>query len=329
MENTVPSTYQDDNSSDKINWGLGVEHEWVPAIKITSSNQALTLIKKVAEPSSWNEQKADKIKTAVEQLLNTGKPIYLYINFATEKTYNIDDKYDFCNLEWTGRYHYPMLETKNMKFANVKMEAAVAELKKNTSIIMKLVNKTAMKILGTELEITQEGAAFYLGNKAYIQESDNFFKINTKMLLNNYKIVADTAGSYHFWLTLPHSNKTPKSQIMDLHKKAAILLQSIEPLLVAVYGTPDPRYGRATKDKIFFAGSFRGGVNEYANYGTSRVDLYNHPAFIGWRQLPSNIIPQPATLNSKNHYIRQIAKHFNSNTKKSNKSNSIIKNIFI
>ena len=324
--NSVPTTYQDDTSSSKINWGLGVEHEWVPAIKITSPNQALELLKKIVDTSSWNEDRADKIKTAIEQLLAAGKPLYLYVNFTTQKTFDIDERYEFCNMEWTGLYHYPMLETKNMTFANVKMADAVAELQKNTRTIMKLVNKSAKKILGTEMEITDEGAAYYLASNRYISPSNNLIEINTKTVLDSYKIVADTAGSYHFWITLPHNNNTPKLQIMDLHKKAAILLQSVEPLLVAVYGTPDPRYSKSAKDKIFFAGSFRGGVNAFANYGTSRVDLYNHPSFIDMRRLPSNIIPQPATLDSKNHYIRQIAKHFNSPTKKSNKSNSIIKN---
>lgn len=324
--NSVPSTYQDDTSSNKTNWGLGVEHEWVPAIRITSANQALTILKKITTHSSWNEERADKIKTAVEQLLAAGKPLYLYVNFATRKSYDIEEKYDFCNMEWTGLYHLPMLETKNMKFANVQITDVVAELRKNTATIMKLVNKSANKILGTDLKITDEGAVFYLASKGFPPASENFIDIQTETELNSYRIVADTAGSYHFWITLPHNNKTPKSQIMDLHKKAAILLQSVEPLLVAVYGTPDPRYSKTAKDKIFFAGSFRGGVNAFANYGTSRIDLYNHPAFIGMRRLPSNVIPQPVNLNSKNHYIRQIAKHFNSNTKKSNKSNAIIKN---
>ena len=155
--NTVPVTYQDDTNSNKINWGLGVEHEWVPAIRITSVNQILTLLKKIVAPTSWNEERADKIKTAIEQLLAAGKPLYLYVNFATQKTVDIDERYDFCNMEWTGLYHYPMIETKNMKFANVKMADAVAELQKNTSTIMKLVNKFAKKILGMEMEIMEEG----------------------------------------------------------------------------------------------------------------------------------------------------------------------------
>ena len=151
--NSVPATYQDDTTSSKINWGLGVEHEWVPAIRITSPNQALELLKKITESSSWNEARADKIKTAIEQLLAAGKPLYLYVNFATRKSYDIEEKYDFCNMEWTGLYHYPMLETKNIKFANVRISEVISELKKNTSTIMKLVNKSAKKTLGTELEI--------------------------------------------------------------------------------------------------------------------------------------------------------------------------------
>jgi hypothetical protein len=83
------------------------------------------------------------------------------------------------------------------------------------------------------------------------------------------------AGSYHVWITLPHS-VSPESPaiarqaLLTKHALVAHLLQWIEPLIRSTYASGDPRaLGNGTH---FSRASMRAGVNEYSGYGTSPAD---------------------------------------------------------
>ena len=331
-KNMIPP-YENSNTK-KINWGIGIEHEWVPAIKITSPQQAIDILKKISIAESYDVKYENLIKDSITKLLKQNKPLYLYIKFDTPETYKIEKKFKFSNPEWTGLYHLAMLETKNMIFANVLLLDVINELKNNTKTIMKSLNTQSMHDIGMKLEIVNEGAVMYLCNYNYNYSNDyeyyydnitnntnntnnKLFSINKNLNLKNLKIITDSAGSYHFWITLPHYNTDIKKYITLLHQKAAYLLQSIEPLLIAIYGSPDPRYSK--KKNIYFGGSFRGGINDFANYGTSNISQYNNKRSLYSRKINSIHIPQPHTING-NHYIRKISNYYKQISKSKKKS---------
>jgi hypothetical protein len=327
----IDPPYVNDNSNKKNHWGLGIEHEFLPVIKIKSGNDAVKIVKDLYHLENKNEKNTfsneelkhlENIKEVIDKLLLANKPIYFYCNFTVNFD-KYDTEYPFSNIEYTGTNGFYMIETKNLDFQNKKLDQVYEELKKNTDKIMLDLNEIIKKDskLDLNFSIPNEGSIMFLTNPTQKKgfEFKSIFGIY-ECNIDKYKVFTDTSGSYHFWMTLPYNNSETEENIIINHQKACYLLQTIEPLLVAVYGSPDPRYQSNNTNKKYFAGTYRGAVNRFANYGSSQINKYSEYELYT-RTKDSSKIVKPTSINSE-HYITKIRNRYKkqipSTIKKSN-----------
>lgn len=328
--NTTKNTTKNnkkDNKKNNLNkkhksgyeWGLGIEHEFVPVVKFNKFSEFKDIYNLVYK-KPLNEKNTD-IKQLEKFMSSIKNDFYLSIPVHYPYTY-VNSKYPFSNIEFTADKNFFMIETKNMDYRNVSLNTILTELNKNTKTMLEDYNNTinkeyktkfnSNKILKQGFKEANEGSCFYLyKNKIY---HDSIYDSTEPIVnVNNNEdeklhLGIDTSGSYHFWITLPHKETDNHKA---LHQRAAYLLQSIEPLLIGIYCSPDPRINKTNKHTLF-AGSFRGAVNEYANYGTSPIQDYNDDRIQG-RTMDAKNIQQPSQIDS-NHYIFQIRDRYNKKT---------------
>jgi hypothetical protein len=289
-------------------WGLGIEHEFIPVIQIKNFKEYKDLYKAL-NGEELNENNPDikeliKEMSNIKNTFNFNIPVFYPHNF-------IENKFPFANMEWTGDKHFLMLETKNMNYKNITLNKLLEELNKNTSLLLEDYNNNIKKYFKSTMKSNSilekgfiepdAGSIFYIYQKTF--DETMWSALEPKVIYDkttNLKLGIDTAGSYHFWITLPHL-ETDDHKL--LHQRAAYILQSIEPLLIGVFCSPDPRITPQNKNKLF-AGSFRGAVNKFANYGTSILQNYDDPILFN-RLMHIKNIQQPSQINS-DHYIFQI-----------------------
>jgi hypothetical protein len=293
-------------------WGLGIEHEFVPVIKCDNFEEFKDIYKTLNK-IDLDEANNKDIKTLKNEMKKINN--HFYFNVPVNYSYSYMEKnLPFANMEWTGDKHFLMLETKNMNYANVTLNTLLDELNKNTKTLLDNYNDTIKDHFKHDIEKNEnlkkgfiepeEGSIFYLYHPSSDYDINMIHKTKKPTVIYNpksqIKLGIDTAGSYHFWITLPHKvNDDHKS----LHQRAAYLLQSIEPLLIGAYCSPDPRIDNKTK-KYLFAGSFRGAVNKFANYGTSLLQDYDSKVLFS-RLMGIKNLQQPTQIDS-DHYIFQI-----------------------
>ena len=325
----IPSKSNNKKSNNGYEWGLGIEHEFIPVIPIKDFEEYKhiysILNNKKLDDNNINVKNLQKEMVQIKNTFYMNIPIYYPDNYLSEH-------FPFSNMEWTGSKGFWMLETKNMNYKNVSLDTLLTEINKNTRTILDDYNKILAEHfkeqIKTQVKLPRfdepnEGSIFYLYNKENTRE--NYWNAPKPKVLYEPEqpthLAIDTAGSYHFWITLPHRvNDNYKS----LHQRAAYLLQSIEPLLIGTYCSPDPRITTKNK-KYLFAGSFRGAVNNFANYGTSLLQDYNNQLIFN-RQMSIKDITMPGNIDSE-HYIFQIRKRYSNNkTKKNSANNDIVYN---
>lgn len=313
-------------SKNGYEWGLGIEHEFIPVIPIKNFNEYKHIYSvinnKQLDENDSNVRNLEKEMAKISNTFYLNIPVFYSDNYLSEH-------FPFSNMEWTGSKGFWMLETKNMNYKNVSLDTLLAELRKNTTAILDDYNKTLsehfkekskQQIELPRFDEPNEGSIFYLYNQVI---NGNYWNNPKPKVLYDPEqpthIAIDTAGSYHFWITLPHR---VNDNHQALHQRAAYLLQSIEPLLIATYCSPDPRITTRNK-KYLFAGSFRGAVNRFANYGTSLLQDFESPLIFN-RQMSIKDITMPGQVNSE-HYIFQIRKRYSDNRtqKKSNSKDTI------
>lgn len=300
-------------------WGLGIEHEFIPVIQIKNFKEYKDIYK-ILNNIELNMQNPDIINLEKEMLkikntFNFNIPVYYPDSYLAKH-------FPFSNMEWTGDKGFYMLETKNMNYKNITLNTLLKELNNNTKTILDSYNnilKTHFKndfkensILEKGFVEPNEGSIFYIYQKSDSDDYSFWNALEPKVLYKSNsqtKITIDTAGSYHFWITLPHKETDNHK---SLHQRAAYLLQTIEPLLIAIYCSPDPRITSKNK-KHLFAGSFRGAVNRFANYGTSLLQNYDDNILFN-RQMSVKNIQQPGQINS-DHYIFQIRNKYDKTLK--------------
>jgi len=310
-------------SKDGYEWGLGIEHEFIPVIPIKNFNEYKNIYSvinnKQLDENDSNVRNLEKEMAKISNTFYLNIPVFYSDNYLSEH-------FPFSNMEWTGSKGFWMLETKNMNFKNISLDTLLTELRKNTTAILDDYNKTLsehfkekskQQIELPRFDEPNEGSIFYLYNQVI---NGNYWNNPKPKVLYEPEqpthIAIDTAGSYHFWITLPHRvNDNHKA----LHQRASYLLQSIEPLLIATYCSPDPRITTRNK-KYLFAGSFRGAVNRFANYGTSLLQDFDNPLIFN-RIMSIKDIQMPSQIDSE-HYIFQIRKRFSENEVKKTKKNS-------
>jgi hypothetical protein len=242
-----------------IEWGLGVEHEFMMCLDISKiKNNIVEILEDFNGPLTTNEKK--KINT----IIKSNKKYYYIIPYI----------HDFgmkeVNIEASGANSLPMYEIKNMTFHNVNLNDVIQELsnqrvKLNENLQKELKLKINRKINPVETEFGAEHLLFNsCSNNDYFsyQENPGYQCLGGK----NIKTDIDYTGSYHFWITLPHNIKEPKENINLLHQKSIFLLQTIEPLLCALFGSCDPTITKSNKNRLI-RGSYRTANNMYANYG--------------------------------------------------------------
>jgi len=320
-----------DKSKNEYEWGLGIEHEFIPVIPIKDFNEYKGIYSTLNnKPLNENDH---NVKNLQKEMANINNTFYMNIPIYYPSIY-LKEHFPFSNMEFTGSKGFWMLETKNMNYKNVSLDVLLTELNKNTSTILDDYNKTLsehfkeqLKTQGKKLiprfEEPNEGSIFYLYSKENTRAS-YWNETKPKVLYEPDQpthLAIDTTGSYHFWITLPHR---VNDNHQALHQRAAYLLQSIEPLLIGTYCSPDPRITIKNK-KYLFAGSFRGAVNIFANYGTSLLQDFQSP-IIFKRQMSIKDIVMPGQVDSE-HYIFQIRKRYSDNkTRKNSESTDTIYN---
>jgi hypothetical protein len=250
-----------------IEWGLGVEHEFMMCYDTSSTKKFVdSILEKINGPID------DKRKREINKIINGKKKYYYVLPFID----NFDMKE--VNIESSGLNDLPMYEIKNMKFYNVNIKDIINELndqrkRLNDNLEKAISIKINKKITPIE---TNFGAEHLLFNTCAKNSYYNF-QMNPGfecLGVNNIKTDVDYTGSYHFWITLPYKKTDTNDQIILLHQKSIFLLQSIEPLLCSFFGSCDPTINRNNMKKLI-RGSYRTANNIYANYGMASGYNYN------------------------------------------------------
>ena len=259
--NPIPS------KNKEIEWGLGVEHEFMMCFDASGTkNFTDSILEKI------NGEIDTKRKKEINKVINGKNKFYYVIPYI--------DNFDMreVNIEASGLNDLPMYEIKNMKFYNVNIKDIVNELddqreRLNNNLVKALSTKINRKINPIETRFGAEHLIFNTcPNNGYFSFQDNpgFECIG----VDNIKTDVDYTGSYHFWITLPYHKNDTKENIMLLHQKSIFLLQTIEPLLCAYYGSCDPTINKTNKNRLI-RGSYRTANNIYANFGMAPGYNYN------------------------------------------------------
>lgn len=279
----------------KIEWGLGVEHEFVAVIDIKMDiDKLINILQKI------NEEKVDKIKNSLQKLIKKdGNKIYLVVPYTN--TFGLN----YVNIEASGINFLPMYEVKNMSFYNVTLKNVLEELGEQQSTVLSklshvISDKTGLKLRATETPFGAHKLLFNKcgGNNYFSFQHDDGFKC---LGVKNIKTYSDYTGSYHFWITLPHKVLDNINNINMLHQKAIFLLQAVEPLFCAIYGSCDPNLKNKTKKLL--KGSFRTANNMFANYGIATSYDYTSPLIYNRFLYKENITSHKINLKS---YLNQV-----------------------
>jgi hypothetical protein len=256
-----------DEPQTKIEWGLGVEHEFVLTLegmhKITNAMKLLETLN--------NEKLNTQQKSELRKIYQNNNVFYI-IPYVGKLGF------DFVNVEQTSVTNIAMFEIKNLNFHNVTLNQLLTELDDQMNKVTEKVNGILTNKIKKDVKVTPTpfGAHNLLfqdcddQNQRYGNtQSGSFECLSNKHL----KYQPDYTGSYHFWITLPHFNDDSIGNIYHIHQNAINLLQTIEPLLCSLYGSCDPNIGEES-DKKLLKGSFRTANNNYASFGTVPPSMY-------------------------------------------------------
>lgn len=267
-------------------WGLGVEHEFVIKMNMENIDEYINFLEEVYKSKASNKFKINLSRVIKKYKLENINLVLPYVNHF---------KYDFINMEITPN-GVPMYEIKNLDYYNTNIKKVMSQLEEQKKKIFDSIReefKTNFKI-NLNIDECQVGAGFLMHNKC---PESNYLAIQrmNRLICSDYQninIQDDTTGSYHFWITLPHKKTDSQLNIEKQHQKAILLLQTLEPLFVSIYGSCDPRINKSASDKhkTYLKGSYRGGTNAWAFYGTSNPINYNKYSLKS-RVVNSNIIP--------------------------------------
>tara|TARA_B100001057_G_scaffold458988_1_gene508763 strand:- start:331 stop:1866 length:1536 start_codon:yes stop_codon:yes gene_type:complete len=252
-------------------WGLGAEHEFVIKMNMNNIDEYIKLLETIYKV------KVDK-KFRLKLLSVIKK--YKFENINLVLPYVNHFKYDFVNMEITPN-GVPMYEIKNLDYYNTNIIKIMSQLDEQKTKILASIKKEFKTNYNIDVNIDEcdTGAGYLVHNKC---SESNYVAIQdmNRIICTDYKnikIQDDTTGSYHFWITLPHKKSDSSTNIDKVHQKAILLLQTLEPLFVSIYGSCDPRINKSAsnKHKTYLKGSYRGGTNAWAFYGTSNPINYN------------------------------------------------------
>jgi hypothetical protein len=158
------------------------------------------------------------------------------------------------------------IEFISVNFFNSKLADILDEVELNKKIFIKKLNKQF-----------EENKIFESYGKIKIMEQNYPF---AKYLTNLNNIGMFNNGTIHFNITLPtkldlNSKIKNKEKFIKKHKNAIKIIQWLEPLIIGVYGSPDPFATLSGyKDKNKFSNcSQRNVISRYISIGTFNTDL--------------------------------------------------------
>ena len=157
-------------------------------------------------------------------------------------------------------YDGDTIEFMTQKFYKTTVKQNIEELIKEKQQYLIALN-AAFK----QLNLYQE-----LGPLIYPKKNEPF----VSFLTNKKNIAIFNNGTYHFNFTLPTqlgSNKKPVNPLLFVsqHKAAIRYIQYLEPLIIALYGTPDPF---STVSPYYSKASQRCAVSRYIGIGTYNTE---------------------------------------------------------
>lgn len=157
-------------------------------------------------------------------------------------------------------YDGDTVEFMTQNFYKTTVAATVKELQTEKALFLETINR-AFKTL----QILPQ-----LGDLSYPLRNEPFVCFHTN--LSNIAIFNN--GTYHLNFTLPtllDHNKNPANPILFVkkHKAAIRYIQYLEPLIIAIYGTPDPFSNVSPK---YSKASQRCAVSRYIGIGTYNTD---------------------------------------------------------
>lgn len=157
------------------------------------------------------------------------------------------------------------VEIINKKFYNKKLDKVLEEININKNIFIQKLNK----IFQEEQLFTEFGKITYM--------KDNYPFASFLTNINNISMFNN--GTIHLNLTLPtelddNCAILDKQLFVSQHKKLIKLIQWMEPLIISVYGSPDPFATISNyKNKNMFSNcSQRNAVSRYVSLGTYNTD---------------------------------------------------------
>ena len=156
------------------------------------------------------------------------------------------------------------IEFVTQNFANVKLNNILEELDTNKS---EFENKLQSNFEKLDL--------FKFNGKIKLMDNNHPWAIYMTNLNN---IAMFNNGTLHYNITLPtllddESNIIDKDEFIANHKKGIIIIQWMEPFLIAIYGTPDPFYKieNLSNKNTFSACSQRCAISRYIGIGTFEI----------------------------------------------------------
>ena len=273
----------------KYKWGIGIEHEYVPIFSNKDTN--INFLTKVLKLSNI---------TINEQTLLFLKNYDNIVNIAVDITSDIDNII-YNNKQLKGCYNLEynnndinMIEIKNTRFENLYVHEVINDILAKHDIINNIISKH----YGIDILSHPYGAG-YLGqikkkNKEYLNINQSKYIKSNK---DTFDIKLGYTGSYHFWITLPYIRDNNNHSIINNQNKLAMMyIQTIEPLLCALFSSCDPR--SVGDNSKFVEGSYRIMHNLWAGFGTA---FTFKPSNITNRQ--TSYKPTPIGLPTGNSYI--------------------------
>jgi hypothetical protein len=266
---TVSAKKPIEEPQSNIEWGLGVEHEFVLTLdgmhKITNAIKLLETLN--------NEKLNTQQKSELRKIYQNNNVFYI-IPYVGQLGF------DFINVEQTAVTEIAMFEIKNLKFHNVTLNQLLTELNDQMDKVTGKVSGILTQKINKDVKVTPTpfGAHNLLFQKCENQNQryGNTHAGNFECLSNKYlKYQPDYTGSYHFWITLPHFNNDSIEDVYRIHQNAINLLQTLEPLFCSLYGSCDPNIGLNNVQKLL-KGSFRTANNYFASFGTTPPSMYQN-----------------------------------------------------
>ncbi len=275
--------YKNNIINDKMFWGLGIENESYLMFKKQIMTEPHIFLNNKRERYSVDYYKNYKKEELLLNLKKITKPIMLpvYINSYMFQNADINGEHiknytkkNDNNIKFNGTtidsymrnnsMIYNKLFEKNMIFDGDTFEFTTSNFYKVTVSDTIKELKTIKKMFIDEINKKLVGNGIFKDEIIYPEYNHGFVRYLTNM--DNLGICNN--GTYHINITLPthiiNNNIVNEEEFKKTHMNAINIIQWIEPLLIALYGTPDilSLYDKYNK------GSLRLTLSRYIGIGT-------------------------------------------------------------